>query len=126
MSFILFVRLTSLYIFIEHTFNLQLVAEFKRLGSIIVYANFNKIIICTKKRNIEDAISYVEFVVQSIRNKELFHSIEISYQQCWEYLMWLDPVRNYFSQSIFVLSFNFSVTTPPLSSHVSSLSFLPP
>nr|CAD7428081.1 unnamed protein product [Timema monikensis] len=71
---------------------IQLVAEFKRLGSVIVYANFNKIIICTKKKTIEDAIGYVEFVVQSIRNKELFHSIEISYQQCWEYLVWLDPV----------------------------------
>nr|CAD7570292.1 unnamed protein product [Timema californicum] len=70
---------------------IQLVAEFKRLGSVIVYANFNKIIICTKKKTIEDAIGYVEFVVQSIRNKELFHSIEISYQQCWEYLVWLDP-----------------------------------
>ncbi|KAJ4448291.1 hypothetical protein ANN_10305 [Periplaneta americana] len=65
--------------------------EFKRLGSVIIYANFNKIVVCTKKRSIEDAIGYIEFVVQSIRNKELFHSIDISYQQCWEYLMWLDP-----------------------------------
>jgi DNA polymerase epsilon subunit 1 len=71
---------------------LQLVAEFKRLGSVVIYANFNKIIVCTKKRTIEDAIGYIEFVVQSIRNKELFHGIDISYQQCWEYLMWLDPV----------------------------------
>jgi DNA polymerase epsilon subunit 1 len=62
------------------------------LGSVIVYANFNKIIVCTKKRTVEDAIGYIEFVVQSIRNKELFHGIDISYQQCWEYLMWLDPV----------------------------------
>ncbi|KAK9501199.1 hypothetical protein O3M35_002270 [Rhynocoris fuscipes] len=73
---------------------MQLVAEFKRLGSIIVYANFNKIIICTKKRTIEDAIGYVEFVVASIRNKELFHSIQMSYSQCWQYLMWLDPANH--------------------------------
>jgi hypothetical protein len=75
----------------------QLVAEFKRLGSVIVYANFNKIIICTKKHTIGDAIGYIEFVVQSIRNKELFHGIDISYLQCWEYLMWLDPVSRYHS-----------------------------
>ncbi|CAB0006742.1 unnamed protein product [Nesidiocoris tenuis] len=31
------------------TFRVQLVAEFKRLGSVIIFANFNKIIICTKK-----------------------------------------------------------------------------
>ncbi|GLG99117.1 DNA polymerase epsilon catalytic subunit [Gryllus bimaculatus] len=72
---------------------MQLVAEFKRLGSVIIYANFNKILLNTKKQNIEDAIGYIEFIVQSIRNKELFHSIEISYQHCWEYLMWLDPVN---------------------------------
>lgn len=59
---------------------LQLVAEFKRLGCVIVYANFNKIVVCTKKTNVEDGLANVEFVVNSIRNRELFHSIEISYK----------------------------------------------
>lgn len=40
----------------------RLVAEFKRLGSSVVYANFNRIILCTKKRRIEDAIAYVEYI----------------------------------------------------------------
>lgn len=70
---------------------LHLIAEFKRLGAVIVHANFNKIILCTKKKRLEDAISYVQYVVNSIRGKELFHSIDISFSQCWEYLMWLDP-----------------------------------
>lgn len=69
---------------------IQLVAEFKRLGSIIIFANFNKLILCTKKRLTSDALGYVEFVVKSIKNKELFHSVEITYQQCWDYLIWLD------------------------------------
>ncbi|XP_011882583.1 PREDICTED: DNA polymerase epsilon catalytic subunit A [Vollenhovia emeryi] len=69
---------------------IQLIAEFKTLGCIIVFANFNKIIVCTKKRSVNDALGYMEFVVQTIRNKELFHSIEITYDQCWEYLIWLD------------------------------------
>ena len=34
---------------------MQLVAEFKRLGAIVVHADFNRIIICTKKRSLEDA-----------------------------------------------------------------------
>lgn len=71
----------------------QLVSEFKRLGAVIVYANFSKLILCTKKRTVEDAIGYVEFVVTSIRNRELFHGIQISYHQCWEYLVWLDLVN---------------------------------
>lgn len=72
----------------------QLLAEFKTLGSIIVFANFNKIIVCTKKRAVNDALGYIEFVVQTIRNKEIFHSIEITFEQCWEYLKWLD-IHNY-------------------------------
>ncbi|PBC29548.1 DNA polymerase epsilon catalytic subunit A [Apis cerana cerana] len=73
---------------------IQLLAEFKTLGSIIVFANFNKIIVCTKKRAVNDALGYIEFVVQTIRNKEIFHSIEITFEQCWEYLKWLD-IHNY-------------------------------
>ncbi|CAH2045106.1 unnamed protein product, partial [Iphiclides podalirius] len=72
---------------------LMLVAEFKRLGSTIVYADFNKILLYTKKNTVMDAIGYVEFVVQSIRNKELFHGIDIRYKQCWSYLLWLDEAN---------------------------------
>ncbi len=71
---------------------LQLVAEFKRLGSIIIFANFNRIVICTKKKSLEEAIGYVKFVAQSITNKELFHSLQISLSQYWPYVIWLDPV----------------------------------
>jgi len=77
-----------------HKLFLHLVSEFKRMGSIIVYANFNKIVVCTKKRRVEDAISYVQYIVNSILGKELFHSIDISFSQCWEYLMWLDPANH--------------------------------
>ena len=40
----------------------RLVAEFKRLGSTVVYGNFNTIILCTKKRHTDDAIGYVEYI----------------------------------------------------------------
>ncbi|XP_077163573.1 DNA polymerase epsilon catalytic subunit A isoform X2 [Paroedura picta] len=70
---------------------LQLVAEFKRLGSSVVYANFNRIILCTKKRHIEDALAYVEYITNSIHSKEIFHSLTISFSRCWEFLLWMDP-----------------------------------
>ena len=69
--------------------------EFKRLGSNIVYANFNRIILCTKKRRLLDALGYVEYITNSIKGKELFHLIEMTYEQCWEYLMWLDTVSTW-------------------------------
>lgn len=56
----------------------QLVAEFRRLGCAVVYANFDKIVLCTKRYNVRDALANVEFVIASIRNKELFHSLEIT------------------------------------------------
>lgn len=72
---------------------LQIVAEFQRLGSEIIYADFNRIILNTGKKTIIDAIAYVEYIVQSIRNKELFHSINLTYQQCWEFLIWMDTAN---------------------------------
>lgn len=70
---------------------LQLIAEFKRLGSSVIYANFNRIILCTKKRRIEDALAYVEYITNSIHSKEIFHSLTISFSRCWEFLLWMDP-----------------------------------
>ncbi|XP_078523382.1 DNA polymerase epsilon catalytic subunit A isoform X2 [Lissotriton helveticus] len=72
---------------------LQLVAEFKRLGSSVIYANFNRIILCTKKRRIEDAIAYVEYITKSIHSREIFHSLTISLSRCWEFLLWMDPAN---------------------------------
>lgn len=69
---------------------LQIIAEFKRLGAEIIYADFNRIILNSGKKTIVDAIGYAEFVVQNIRNKELFHSVNLTYHQCWEFLLWMD------------------------------------
>ena len=70
---------------------MQLVAEFKRLGAVVVHAEFNRVIICTKKRSVEDAIAYVDYVTSTIRSKELFHSIDMKMTQAWDFLLWCDP-----------------------------------
>lgn len=72
---------------------LQIIAEFQRLNAKIIYADFNRIILNAGKKSVVDAISYVEYVVQSIRNKELFHSINLTYQQSWKFLLWLDTTN---------------------------------
>ena len=64
-----------------------------RLGAVIVYADFSKIVLCTKKNRIADALSYVDYITASIKNKELFHIIDIKMRKCWEYMMWLDAVN---------------------------------
>ncbi|XP_067618241.1 DNA polymerase epsilon catalytic subunit 1 [Eurosta solidaginis] len=72
---------------------LRIVAEFKRLGATIIYADFNRIILCSGKKTVSDALGYVEYVVESLRNKELFHSIQLSYEQCWNFMLWLDQAN---------------------------------
>lgn len=72
---------------------LQIIAEFKRLGAEIIYADFNRVILNSGKKTITDAVGYVEYVVQSIRNKEIFHSVHLSYQQSWDFLLWMDTAN---------------------------------
>ena len=48
---------------------MQLVAEFKRLGAIVVHADFNRIIICTKKRSLEDAKVRLWKIFSILNNK---------------------------------------------------------
>jgi len=72
---------------------LQLVAEFRRLGAVVVHADFNKIVLNTKKRTVVDALSYVRYITDNIKNKELFHSIEMAVVQAWEVLLWCDPAN---------------------------------
>ncbi|XP_065073055.1 DNA polymerase epsilon catalytic subunit 1 [Ochlerotatus camptorhynchus] len=72
---------------------LQIISEFQRLKAEIIYADFNRIVINTGKKTVSDAISYTDYVVQSIRNKELFHSVSVSFQHSWEFLLWVDPAN---------------------------------
>jgi len=69
---------------------LQLVAELKCLGAVIVHADFNTIIINTKKLTEKDAIGYVEYIFYNIKNKDIFHSININLSGVWELLLWKD------------------------------------
>ncbi len=71
---------------------MQLISEFKRLGSTIVYADFSKIVVCTKKKCVEDASAYIKFILESIRSRDLFHSIQIEPTTCWSYLFWMNQV----------------------------------
>lgn len=51
-----------MYSFVCFPTFIRLISEFKRLGSTVVYGNFNRIILCTKKRSIDNAIGYVEYI----------------------------------------------------------------
>lgn len=55
-----------------------------------MFSDLNRIIINSKKKTVIEALSYVEFIVQSVRKKELYHSVQLSFEQIWNNLIWLD------------------------------------
>eukprot|EP01104_Vermistella_antarctica_P000854 TRINITY_DN1094_c0_g1_i4.p1 TRINITY_DN1094_c0_g1~~TRINITY_DN1094_c0_g1_i4.p1 ORF type:complete len:1939 (-),score=642.87 TRINITY_DN1094_c0_g1_i4:40-5856(-) len=69
---------------------MQLLAEFRRLGSVVVSANFNKIIICTKKKTLEDAKVYSAFLLKTILEKDLFEWVDIDATTYWRTLLFID------------------------------------
>lgn len=71
----------------------QLIYEYQRLGAVVLYASYNRIIICTKRKTVEDAKSYVQYVTDCIRGKEIFHGLQIEEEAYWEYLLWLDTAN---------------------------------
>ena len=71
----------------------QLLAELQRLGATVIYADFGRIVVGTKKRLVADALSYISFVCASLRQKELFRSLELNVQHSWQLLVWLDPAN---------------------------------
>ncbi|XP_015904688.2 DNA polymerase epsilon catalytic subunit A [Parasteatoda tepidariorum] len=71
----------------------QLLFEYQKLGAIVIYASCTRIIICTKRKSVIDAVSYARYVNECIRNKELFHGVKLEVETCWEYLLWLDTVN---------------------------------
>ncbi|KAG0052419.1 DNA polymerase epsilon catalytic subunit [Gryganskiella cystojenkinii] len=69
---------------------LQLVAEFKRLGSRVVLGNFNKLTIVTSKASVGNAYAYGSWIIRHIQSKQLFMSIDLVPVHYWEQLLWMD------------------------------------
>lgn len=67
-----------------------MISELKRLGVEIIFADFESLIINSKKKTINDALTYVEYIVQSIRKIEIYHGVQISFDQSWAKLIWLN------------------------------------
>ncbi|KAL7311155.1 DNA polymerase epsilon catalytic subunit [Mucor circinelloides] len=73
---------------------MQLVAEFKRLGATVVFANFHKIVLTTNKETMESAMPYFQYLYRSIQRKQVFEVLELNPTHYWDVLMWMDE-KNY-------------------------------
>ncbi|RCH90735.1 DNA polymerase epsilon catalytic subunit, partial [Rhizopus stolonifer] len=73
---------------------MQLVAEFKRLGANVVFANFHKVVLTTSKETLESALPYFEYLYRSIQRKQVFEVLDLKPVLYWDVLLWMDE-KNY-------------------------------
>ena len=69
---------------------LQLLAEFKRLGTHVVYADFGRIFLLTTKPDAGAAFAFAKYLVTAANSQELFRHLVIDVTQFWNYLAWMD------------------------------------
>ncbi|KAI7906423.1 uncharacterized protein BX663DRAFT_496365 [Cokeromyces recurvatus] len=73
---------------------MQLVAEFKRSGVTIIFANFHKIVLTTTKETLESALPYFDYLYRNIQRKQVFELLELKSTIYWNVLLWMDE-KNY-------------------------------
>lgn len=65
-------------------------ADFRRVGSQVVFANANRLILQTTKAEVGNAYAYSQYIIKSIKSKPLFHFIDLEIKEYWDYLVWYD------------------------------------
>lgn len=68
----------------------QLMADFRRVGSQVIFANANRLILQTTKAEVANAFAYSQYIIKSIKSKPLFHFIDLEIKEYWDYLVWYD------------------------------------
>ncbi|KAL2260303.1 hypothetical protein VTK26DRAFT_5725 [Humicola hyalothermophila] len=69
---------------------LQLMGDFRRVGSQVIFANPNRLLLQTTKSEVGNAYAYAQYILKSIKGKPLFHFIDLEIKEYWDYLVWYD------------------------------------
>lgn len=68
----------------------RLMAEFRRVGSSVVFASSTRLLLQTTKTEVGNAYAYSQYVLKSIRANPSFHFIDLEIKEYWDYLVWYD------------------------------------
>jgi hypothetical protein len=68
----------------------MLLTEMRKLGCTIVFADFNRIIICTGKHGLDSAMGYVQSLISTLQSKEMFKWMELKPFRVWHTLVFMD------------------------------------
>ncbi|KAL6634447.1 hypothetical protein ACP70R_027118 [Stipagrostis hirtigluma subsp. patula] len=67
-----------------------LLAEFRKLGANVIFANFSKIIIDTGKMDLPSAHAYCDSLLKTLQTRDLFEWIELEPLHYWHSLLFMD------------------------------------
>ena len=67
-----------------------LLRRFKQLGCKVIYANFHSIWIYTEKKDYDSAESQINFVIENIRQNNLFAFVNLNPKEYWRILLFKD------------------------------------
>ena len=68
----------------------QLMTDFKRVGSHIVFAGPNRLLLQTTKAEVGNAYAYSQYILKTIQAKPLFQFLDLEIKEYWDYLVWYD------------------------------------
>lgn len=68
----------------------QLMGDFKRVGSNIIFASPNRLLLQTTKAEVGNAYAYSQYILKSIKAKPLFHFLDLDIKEYWDFLVWYD------------------------------------
>ncbi|ODV80119.1 DNA-directed DNA polymerase epsilon, catalytic subunit A [Suhomyces tanzawaensis NRRL Y-17324] len=69
---------------------LQLIGEFRRMNSKVIFANRNKMLIQTTKVSVENSYAYGQYILKAARSKPLFNYLDLRIVKYWDILIWMD------------------------------------
>jgi len=72
---------------------LQLLQRFRKLGSTVVYATFQKLIVATGKPSVERGVAYCKYVLETIKDRPLFQWLDVEPTLMWESFIFMDAAN---------------------------------
>ena len=69
---------------------LNLVGEMKKLGAKVVYIDSSCIILSTGKHTMKDALGYTDYILETLKKRELFQWMSLAPEKAWSTLLFLD------------------------------------
>lgn len=68
----------------------QLITDFRRVGSHVIFASPTRLLLQTSKQEVENAYAYSQYILKSIQQKPLFHFLGLEVKDYWDVLIWYD------------------------------------